>query len=1574
MKVKRYSIESNSTFIVFLISLMTLGLTSVYGQCPTVTNPNQSFCDLESLLVSDLQAIDNGGGITWYDTATSTTPLSPSDGLVDGQDYYADDNTGTCGARARVDVIIYGPPVGQNFQGVCFDDPSLATVADLVALGNDVQWYLTASGGTPLNGSDILIDDTIYYADQANPDSGCRTSRLSVLVNVGLTPIPTGDAIQEFCFNSQITPTIADLVASGMNNWYISLASALPLSETTPLVNGQTYYASTLDPPCESSGRLAVTVTLTAGPDPGASGTLDLCDNDTMTFDLFDSLGGMPETGGTWSPTLDSGTGVFDPSIDPPGTYTYTVSSVNTCPDASSTVIVTISPQPDAGTSSTLDLCSDSGPIDLFASLGGTPEAGGTWSPLLASGTGIFDPSLDSEGIYTYTILGTPPCTASSATVTVSVELFKDAGEDGAVDICNDGSTIDLFNSLGGTPDTGGIWSPTLASGTGIFDPSVDAEGIYTYSFSGNAPCPDDSATVTVTVNEIPNAGTSASLDLCSNNTSTIDLFDSLGGTPETGGTWSPTLSSGTGIFDPAVDPAGIYTYTVTGAPPCTDASSTVTVSIIAEPNAGLDANLDLCSNDSAIDLFNILGGTPDAGGVWTPTLSSGTGIFDPLVDSEGSYTYTVLGTPPCTDVSAIVTISIIPFLNAGTNGSLQLCSDDAPVDLFDSLGGTPDTGGTWSPMLASGTGIFDPTIDTAGAYTYMTTATGPCVSDSATVSVSIETAPDAGTDGNLEICNTSNTVDLFNSLGGTPDISGTWTPALASGTGIFDPNTDAAGIYTYTVSSLLCDDSTSTVTVLIADPISAGENGFLDICDTDAPVDLFNSLGGSPDTGGTWSPALTSGTGIFDPSVDLSGTYTYTVTSNLASCPSASATVTVSVLEEPNSGTDGTLNLCGATNNTDLFDSLGGTPDSGGTWSPVLSSGTGIFNPNTDPEGIYTYTVTNICSTNSATVTVSFTNLNDAGDNGALDICINNVSVDLFDSLGGTPQPGGIWSPTLNSGTGIFDPSIDEGGIYTYTISNSASDCPADSAIVTVTIVDEPDAGGDSTLNLCGSTNNVDLFDSLSGTPDLGGTWSPALASGTGIFNPNVDSEGIYTYTITNICGTSSATVTVSFSGVNDAGTDGTLDICSNDTPVDLFDSLGGTPQAGGSWSPVLNSGTGIFDPNIDSGGIYTYTVSNSASDCPAASANVTVTVIPPPNAGTDATLDICVDDTTIIDLFDSLGGTPDSGGTWSPALASGTGIFDPNVDTAGIYTYTVNSTICNLTDDASVTVAIGNVPNAIGLNMSIDGITCFGEDITVNINGANQLADGDYDIVYELSGDNVDTNSITITITGGSASFTIPASSLQNTGSTILRITELYFVGEFCSADTTVISPIEIFILDIATPQITSDGGDFCEFDDPTVADLTANITSSGAIIWYDSPTGGTIYSETDALEDGVTYYASLSSESGCESTIRLAITVTFIDCVLELIIPDGFSPNGDTINDDFHIVNLNELYPNFKLTIYNRYGNVLYEGDISSERWNGTSRKSDKVVPVGVYFYILEFNDGTRKPLQGRVYLNR
>ncbi|MBO3098938.1 gliding motility-associated C-terminal domain-containing protein [Gelidibacter pelagius] len=1490
-------------FFAAIILFMGVSINS-FGQCPTVTDPVQSFCDIDVPKIADLVATDNGGGIKWYSTATSTTPLSSTVGLANGNVYFADDNSGTCGTRQSVTVEIFGVPFGLGFQGVCVDHPEEATIADLYAVGNDLQWYNVESGGSPLDPTTILVDSTIYYVDQSNPNTGCRTSRLSVFVNVGLVPVPTGDALQIFCADSQ--PTVADLVASGTNNWYSTLSSRSPLALSTPLVNGQSYFATTFDPPCESTERLEVTVEIVQPNNPGGNGEIEICESglvSTGSINLFDGLLGGPDTNGTWSgplPTSNGNTGTVNvTSMTPAGSpyiFTYEVSSEH-CPTNTATVSIIIVASPDPGTNGSLTLCSNSTAQDLFQSLGGTPEPGGMWSPALTSGTGVFDPTLDAAGIYTYTVQGVPPCGDVSATVEVIVNPEADPGTNGNLTLCFDSGPTNLFNSLGGSPQSGGTWSPALASGTGVFNPSVDTDGTYTYSVSGISPCGIATATVTVTTIPAPDPGTNGSLILCSNDAS-ADLFESLGGTPETGGVWTPALTSGTGVFDPSVDTAGIYTYTLQGPAPCGAGSATVNVTVNPEAEPGTDGNLELCFDSTPTNLFDSLGGSPQSGGTWSPALASGTGIFDPSVDVEGVYTYSVSGNSPCGIATANVTVTVNPIADAGSSTSLILCSHDATQDLFESLGGTPETGGTWSPALASGTGVFDPSIDASGIYTYTVQGIAPCGDASATVNVTVNPGSEPGINGNLTVCVDSAPEDLFNSLGGTPQTGGTWSPALASGTGVFDPSVDAAGVYTYTIAGISpCGDATATVTVTVNPLANPGTSSSLILCSHDAAQDLFNSLGGTPDTGGVWSPALASGTGVFDPSQDAPGIYTYTV-QGLAPCGQASATVEVTVNPGVEPGTDGNATFCIDSTPEDLFNSLGGNPQSGGTWSPALASGTGVFDPSVDAEGVYTYTIVGIspCGDATATVTVTISELSDAGTSSSLTLCSTDAPQDLFDSLGGTPKTGGVWSPALASGTGIFDPSQDTAGIYTYTVQGIAP------------------------------------------------------------------------------CGEASATVEVSINPEADPGTDGALLVCVESAPEDLFTSLGGTPESGGTWTPALTSGTGVFDPSIDAAGVYTYTVSG-LSPCGAASSTVTVSIDPLPEAGSGGRLAICTNDAPQ-DLFDRLGGTPDLGGTWSPTLASGNGLFDPTQDNAGTYTYSV-TTACG-TDSATVVVAIIPEPDISGLTLSADTI-CLDDAIDINLSGASQLADGNYSLNYSLSGANITEQTINVTISSGSTVINIPASQLTNIGTTTFTILNLLDPVTNCGTASGTLPTVDFNVEQAPTPELITDGDAFCIDDAPTIADLTSNLTNPDHITWFDALENGTPYPEDTPLVDGNTYYAANSSTNGCTTGIRLAVTISIDTCEpLEIIIPDGFSPNGDNINDDFLIKNLRELYPNFQLQIYNRYGNILYKGDINTPNWDGRSNQGREVgsglLPVGVYFYILELKDTNNKTIQGRVYLSR
>ncbi|WP_405567899.1 cadherin-like domain-containing protein [Polaribacter sp. Asnod6-C07] len=88
-----------------------------------------------------------------------------------------------------------------------------------------------------------------------------------------------------------------------------------------------------------------------------------------------------------------------------------------------------------------------------------------------------------------------------------------------------------------------------------------------------------------------------------------------------------------------------------------------------------------------------------------------------------------------------------------------------------------------------------------------------------------------------------------------------------------------------------------------------------------------------------------------------------------------------------------------------------------------------------------------------------------------------------------------------------------------------------------------------------------------------------------------------------------------------------------------------------------------------------------------------------------------------------------------------------------------------------------------------------------------------------------------------------------------------------------------------------------------------------------------------------------------------------------------PNLFSPNGDGKSDVFEISGI-EDYPNFKLTIYNRQGNKIYNysnnGNVNPLWWDGTYNGNP--APTGVYFYQLDFNDGESEPITKFIQLIR
>ena len=191
-----------------------------------------------------------------------------------------------------------------------------------------------------------------------------------------------------------------------------------------------------------------------------------------------------------------------------------------------------------------------------------------------------------------------------------------------------------------------------------------------------------------------------------------------------------------------------------------------------------------------------------------------------------------------------------------------------------------------------------------------------------------------------------------------------------------------------------------------------------------------------------------------------------------------------------------------------------------------------------------------------------------------------------------------------------------------------------------------------------------------------------------------------------------------------------------------------------------------------------------------------------------------------------------------------------------------------------------------------------------------------------------------------------------------------------------------VDVIVNDTPTPTIDNLATEYCINDGPTINDLSLNITeydaSTDNIIWYDAAIGGSTISSSSLLNHDTTYYAVLvDATTGCESSVRLPVTTDLTSCG-KLILPDGFSPNDDGTNDTYDFDNLHILYPDFVIEIFNRYGSIVYKGNANTPRFDGTSNQSRTIgsgdLPVGVYYYIFNFNDGENKPEQGRLYLSR
>lgn len=156
---------------------------------------------------------------------------------------------------------------------------------------------------------------------------------------------------------------------------------------------------------------------------------------------------------------------------------------------------------------------------------------------------------------------------------------------------------------------------------------------------------------------------------------------------------------------------------------------------------------------------------------------------------------------------------------------------------------------------------------------------------------------------------------------------------------------------------------------------------------------------------------------------------------------------------------------------------------------------------------------------------------------------------------------------------------------------------------------------------------------------------------------------------------------------------------------------------------------------------------------------------------------------------------------------------------------------------------------------------------------------------------------------------------------------------------------------------------------------------INPSDTVSFYSSMTD--LENETNAISNSYNYEAA-STPMTIYARIDYGICYNIATFLLTTktcppLVYNYVSANNDGENDVFKIEGLRDIFMNFKLFIFNRWGKLVWSGTNSSPDFEGYANEgfvvSASVLPEGTYFYSLELNDTSYpKPLVGYLYLSQ
>ena len=681
------------------------------------------------------------------------------------------------------------------------------------------------------------------------------------------------------------------------------------------------------------SDTITKTVTIFAPPVVSAGSNVAICQGDPNPVQL-QATGAATYV---WSPAATlSCSNCANPQATPAATTTYTVigTSASGCDDTAQ-VTVTVNPLPTVTTGTNPTICEGSS-----VQLAVTGAVSYSWSPATGlSCTNCPNPTASPAATTTYTVAGTSAVGCiDTALVTVNVTNRPAITATATTPVLCAGDSTQLQAGGGSTY----LWSPSTGlSCTTCANPVATPGVTTTYSVIGisGSGC-SDTASVAITVNQLPTVNAGANQSICTGNTAQLQA------TGAATYAWTPSTGlSCTTCPNPVANITTTTTYTVTGTSSagCVK-SDQITVTINPLPTITASNDDTTCAG---------VGVPLQVSGAQTYTWSPATALScvtcpNPTASPTATTTYTVIGADAngCKDTTSLtISVNPLPIVDAGPDqtvcrlNSAQLQASGASIY-------------SWTPGASlSCTGCSNPKATPASATTYTVTGTdgNGCVNtDNVTVNLHQQPTIDAGPD--QELC-AGKSVKL-QATGGQTYV---WSPSTKlSCTSCADPTAAPTSSITYMVKGTDingCQDSDKVfIKVIEMMPFTVGPGDTL--CEGES-TQLFASGGDQY----IWTPSATvDNPNSGSPTVTPVKTTTYHVIMKQGYCFADTSQIVVYVYPVPtvNAGTDQTIiagssvNLFAVATNTTSY-----------SWTPADDLSCSDCNsPLASPRKTTTYTV----------------------------------------------------------------------------------------------------------------------------------------------------------------------------------------------------------------------------------------------------------------------------------------------------------------------------------------------------------------------------------------------------------------------------------------------------------------------------------------------------------------------------------------------------------------------------------------------------------------------------------------